>query len=378
MPVSQFGEALLHQQAVPPYLLEKALAGDDIEHGIGRGHGELIATKSRAMRAGGHALGRFRGRQARADREAAAKRLGQRHDVGFDAGVLIGEQIAGAADAGLHFVENQQQAVIVAKLAQRAQEIVRHDAHATLAHHRLDDDCSGFRCNGFLDGVEIVEDDLIETGHRRAEAFEIFLVAGGRQRGERPAVERAFKGDDAVALGLARGELILASHLDRAFDRLGSRVLEEHGVGEAQCAQPLGQLLAFRDPVQVRRVPELLRLRGDRRDHMRMCVAQSIDGDAGGEVEIALALSRDQPGALAPLESEVDARIGRQQVRAHDRHLSSSVWTYAQACRAPEMNRAASAGGTCEHSIAGPCPVNRRIRPAFSRFYGLGGRARGI
>ena len=38
---------------------------------------------------------------------------------GADAGVLVGEQFAGAADAGLHLVEDQQQAVLVAKLAQR-------------------------------------------------------------------------------------------------------------------------------------------------------------------------------------------------------------------------------------------------------------------
>ena len=38
---------------------------------------------------------------------------------GVDAELLIGEQFAGAADAGLHLVEHQQQAVLVAQLAQR-------------------------------------------------------------------------------------------------------------------------------------------------------------------------------------------------------------------------------------------------------------------
>jgi hypothetical protein len=59
-------------------------------------------------------------------------------------------------------------------------------------------------------------------------------------------------------------------------------------------------------------VPELLRLLGQRRDHVRMRVAERVDGDARGKIEIALAFSRVQPSALAPLESEVDARIGRQ------------------------------------------------------------------
>jgi hypothetical protein len=125
-------------------------------------------------------------------------------------------------------------------------------------------------------------------------------------------VEGAFKCDDAETLRLAAGKLIVARHLDRAFDRLGAGILEKYRIGKAQRAQPVGQPLGFRDAVQVGDVPELLRLLGQRRDHVRMRVAERVDGDARGKIEIALAFSREQPSALAPLESEVDARIGRQ------------------------------------------------------------------
>ena len=37
----------------------------------------------------------------------------------------------------------------------------------------------------------------------RAEAFEIFLLAAGRERRQRAAVEGAFEGDDADALRMA-------------------------------------------------------------------------------------------------------------------------------------------------------------------------------
>ncbi len=47
----------------------------------------------------------------RADRQAAAEALGQGDDVGLDAVGLVGEPVAGAADAGLHLVEDQQRAV---------------------------------------------------------------------------------------------------------------------------------------------------------------------------------------------------------------------------------------------------------------------------
>jgi hypothetical protein len=42
-----------------------------------------------------------------------------------------------------------------------------------------------------------------------------------------------------------------------------------------------------------------------------MGMAKRVDGDAGGEIEVAVAVGRDQPDALTPLESKVDPRIGR-------------------------------------------------------------------
>ena len=53
---------------------------------------------------------------------------------------------------------------------------------------------------------------------------------------------------------------------------------------------------------------------GQGRDEMRMVVAERIHRHARREVEIALAIGRDQPNALAALEREVDACVGRQQV----------------------------------------------------------------
>ena len=238
--------------------------------------------------------------------------LARRHNVGRDAGVLIAEQVAGAADAGLDLVEDQQQAVLVAQLAQALEESVRQHAHAALAHHRLDHDGAGLRADRLLGRFQIGISHLIEAFDRRAEAFQVFLVAGGGDGRERAAVEGAFEGDDAVALRLAVRRLVFARHLDRAFDGFGAGVLEEHGVGEAQGAQPVGQPLAFRDAVEIGDVPELLRLLGERLDHVGMRMAEGVDRNAGGKVEIALARGRKKPSALAPLESEVDARIGRQ------------------------------------------------------------------
>ncbi len=55
-------------------------------------------------------------------------------------------------------------------------------------------------------------------------------------------------------------------------------------------------------------MPDLLCLVLQRGDEMRMGMAERIDGDAGGEIEIALPVLRDQPDALAAFEPQ-GARI---------------------------------------------------------------------
>ena len=165
---------------------------------------------------------------------------------------------------------------------------------------------------------------LVEAVHRRAKAFEIFGGAGGSQRRQRAAVEGAFEGDDAIALGMALGGVIFARDLDGAFHRLGAGIAEEHEVGKALFAQPRRELLAVRALEQVRHVPELRRLLLQRLDQMRMRVAERIHRNAGGEVEIALAIGRDQPGALAALEAEIGPGENGKQMRrgavGHDDH----------------------------------------------------------
>jgi len=69
-------------------------------------------------------------------------------------------------------------------------------------------------------------------------------------------------------------------------------------------------------------VPELLGLLRERADQPRMRMPKRIDGDTGREVELAVTVGRDQPGALAPLKSEIDARVSRQNMRRHEEVLS--------------------------------------------------------
>ena len=72
------------------------------------------------MGADGHHAGAGLCGQQRADGEAAAQRFGGSQHIGRHAVVHIGVQLAGAPDPSLHFIENQQGVVLVAKLTQAA------------------------------------------------------------------------------------------------------------------------------------------------------------------------------------------------------------------------------------------------------------------
>jgi hypothetical protein len=63
-------------------------------------------------------------------------------------------------------------------------------------------------------------------------------------------------------------------------------------------------------------VPQLGGLLLQRGDQMRMGMAERIDRDAGGEIEIALAIGCDQPGALAARKAEIDPGEYRKQMRS--------------------------------------------------------------
>ena len=264
------------------------------------------------MRARRHSLGGLGGGKAGTNRKAAAQSLGQRHNVRRYPGALIGKKLARAPHAALNLVEDEEQAALVTESPQRLEELRWSHSHAALALNGLDQDGGGRFAHRGLGRGKIAEWDLIEALDCRAEALEIFFLPAGGQGRESSAVEGALEGNDAELFRLAAGGMVFAGDLDRAFDGFGSGIVEKHEIREACRAKPLGQPLAFRNAIEIGDVPDLFRLLGQRLDQPRMRVAERVDADAGGKIEIALAAGRGQPGTLAPLESKVDARISRQ------------------------------------------------------------------
>ena len=166
------------------------------------------------------------------EREAARQALGHRGDVRRDIVMLHREHLAGARKARLDLVGNQQDAVLVANLAQRRHEIARRFVEPALALHRLKDDRSNARWIdiGLEQAVErgkrIGDGDAVQRYRKRRveniarHGAEADLVghdlAGQRHAHEGAPVETAGKGDDCGAAGGMAGDL------DSVFHCLGA------------------------------------------------------------------------------------------------------------------------------------------------------------
>ena len=130
-------------------------------------------------------------------------------------------------------------------------------------------------------------------------------------------MERAAEGDDLVAILLALGPEVVTRRLDGALDGFGAGIGEEARIGEGVLGEPLAKTLLLGDDEGVGGVPDLVGRSLQRGDHVRMVMAECIDGDAAVKIEILGAILRDQSRALAPLEREFGPGIGRID-RGHD------------------------------------------------------------
>ena len=202
-----------------------------------------IAAKGRRVRAGlpVHDLG---ARHADAERHAGRDAFGHADDVGLDAGVLDGPPLAGAARAGLHFIGDQQDAVLVADAAQFLHEDGGGDDVAAFALDRLDEDggylfgrkrgleellfdvARAAQREGFFFlraaataaiGVGIA--DVGYSGHERRKAAALLrLRRGERERAHGASVEGSEEGDDVLAAG------VIAGDFQSALDGFGAGV----------------------------------------------------------------------------------------------------------------------------------------------------------
>src|SRR5471030_3133288 len=109
------------------------------------------------MDAGGEQVRRSAPSKTGANGYAVTQAFGQGHDVRDNAFVLEREPLAGAADAGLDFVEHQQPRAPVAEFADSLEVTGRGQLHTAFALDRLHQDRHDAWAMGLLHGVQGLE-----------------------------------------------------------------------------------------------------------------------------------------------------------------------------------------------------------------------------
>ncbi len=248
-----------------------------------------------------------------ADRQAAAERLGQRHEVGHDAGQVHREHGAEPAEPGLGLVQDEQHAALAGQLGQPGEVAGRRHHDPAGRQHGLGDD--GGSGAGGLFVVELEAD--LQAGH----------VAGVRAVPDRAAVGvRGRDGEDAgnggaVAApaggegqGLAAGGHAVPApgqrdDLEPAGDEFGDADgalvrlapgADEHRVVEPrrqQGCQPFGELQHRRRQEAGVEVDRGVEGAADGLGDAGVVVADGGADLPGGEVEQAPPVRGLQPGA---------------------------------------------------------------------------------
>ena len=177
--------------------------------------------------------------------------LGHGHDVRQHVKGLRGEGVAGAAEAGDDFVEDQQQIVFVADFAQALEITFRRNQHACRARHRLDDhggDVGGIVCGddarfefigemrapiGFAARKRVFFQvvgvgQMIDARQHAAVHFAIGRHAAHRYAAEAHAVIAAFAADEDSAMAFTARAVIGQCNFQRGIHGLGAGVAEEH------------------------------------------------------------------------------------------------------------------------------------------------------
>ena len=251
-------------------------------------------------------LGKHRAHRHRAVGDA----LGHAHQVGRDAEMGGRKRRAHTTEPGDDFVEDQQDAVLVANAAQPFQIALGRDQHPGRTRHRLDDHCcDGRRVVQRNQALQIVGQfnavfglafgervarrimrvaDVVDACQQRAEHLAVGHDAADRDATEVDAVVTALAADQAGACTFASHAVVGNGHLQRGFHRFGTRVRIEHAVDA--CRRQLDQALRQLEGLRVahlewRREVHFAGLFADRVDDLRPRVARIHTPQAGNAVE---------------------------------------------------------------------------------------------
>ena len=331
--VADRGPALLpreHPLADP--VADDACAGDEalvlehVEYRERRGLGDGVADVGAADRARVRAVHDLRAPDHPGEGKPGSDRLRDRDQVRLDLEVLHREHPAGAPEARLHLVGDEDDPVPVAERAKALDVRARSRNEATLAELRLEDDrrdvlrrdvrledalerCE--RLEGVGAAVRVRVGSPVDLGRERPHSCLVRVeLRGQRERQQGAAVEAALERDHA------RTARVEPRELDGVLDRLGTGV-EERGPGLAgdrdERAEALGELDVglVRDD-RVVGVQESTCLVDDGLDDPGVRVTRVDHADAPGEVDEDVPVDVRDGGVLGGGGEDREVRTQRR------------------------------------------------------------------
>ena len=253
-----------------------------------------------------------------AEREAGGERLGDQHNVGHRGKFLVREIAAGAAEAALNFVGDEERSVFRSKRTRPVPEFFADGINPAFALNGFEEDgADGIVEFGFEIG-DIIEADKFDAGNERLEGKTILFRGGDADGAECAAMKRIFERQDTVLAGWRTGIVGGSAarqpgQLESAFDGFSTAIGEENAIE----AGPLGKFASQRALKRVvKKIGKMNRARGlaaDDLDDAGMRVAQSVDGDAAQKIEILFAARIVNVSAAAVRENNGLALVGRQK-----------------------------------------------------------------
>ena len=329
-PVTQPGAHALHVR-------EQILVRDGVHDRQSGRAGDRVAAERGAVLTRRQEPGGVAEEQRRAERQAAPEALGQGDDVRFHTLGLAREPVAGASDACLDLVDDQERAGGAGDLAGGGQIPLGWHDDAVLALHRLDDDQRGVRGDGGPQCLRVAVGHVRDVSGQRLERCLLGRLPGEGQRPHGAAVETALGGDHVRTAGAP-------PRLDRRLDGLRAGVAEVDAARAArQFQQPLGQRDGRFGDEEVGHVSQRGDLFGDGPDDRGVRGAQRVDGDAADEVGVRPALGVPERGAHAPGQ-----RHARRAVVVHEGGLPA-----VRECRVGCLDGAGGGGGGVGHGAPG-------------------------
>ncbi len=241
-----------------------------------------------------------------ADGQASGERLGNGDDVRLRVEVLEAEPLAGASEAALDLVGDEEGAGGVAELAGGLEELGGDGVDAALALDGLDEDGadvgSGAGAEFGAEVFDVVEADEVDVGHDGREGGAVGKLLGGGDRAHGAAVEAVLEGKEAgaecAAVGVGRHGMG-AGELERGLPGLGAAVAEEDAVEAADLGEAEGKLGGALVEEEVRGMEELARLGDEGLLDDGVSVAEGRDADAAEQVEEVAALFVGEIDAVA-------------------------------------------------------------------------------